>query len=48
MKLLSFDYYDSLNALGIQWYHSKEEGFIEISLDSFNWLHENFEDWDNV
>jgi len=51
-KLLSFEIYAEVLTdyfPFISWTHSvKEEGMIEISLDDFNFLERNFEDWDNV
>ena len=50
-KLLSFEIYAEVltNYFPfISWTHSKKEGMIEISQDSFDYLSSNFEDWDNV
>mgnify|MGYP003144636051 CR=1 FL=1 len=50
-KLLSFEIYAKVLTKDfpfISWTHSKKEGMIEVSLDDFNFLERNFEDWDNV
>ena len=47
MYSTNFDLYQDLNSLGIQWYHhQKEEGVIEISEDSKQWLDDNYPNWE--
>ena len=47
MYSTSFDLYKDLNSLGIQWqHHLKEDGFIEISEDSKQWLDNNYPSWE--
>ena len=48
MYSTSFDLYKDLNSLGIQWHHhQREEGVIEISEDSKQWLDDNYPNWEN-
>ena len=48
MYSTSFDLYQDLNSLGIQWqHHLKEDGVIEISEDSKQWLDNNYPNWEN-
>ena len=48
MYSTNFDLYQDLNSLGIQWrHHLKEEGVIEISKDSKQWLDDNYPNWEN-
>ena len=48
MYSTNFDLYQDLNSLGIQWcHHQKEDGVIEISEDSKQWLDDNFAGWEN-
>ena len=43
---LSFkDYHEALNLLGIPWTHSLIPNYLMINRDHYNWLKENFEDW---
>jgi hypothetical protein len=47
MYSTSFDLYQDLNSLGIQWqHHLKEDGVIEISQDSKQWLDNNYPNWE--
>ena len=47
MYSTSFDLYQDLNSLGIQWHHHQtEEGVIEISQDSKQWLDNNYPNWE--
>ena len=47
MYSTSFDLYKDLNSLGIQWHHhQREEGVIEISEDSKQWLDNNYPNWE--
>ena len=48
MYSTNFDLYQDLNSRGIQWrHHLKEDGVIEISEDSKQWLDDNFAGWEN-
>ena len=48
MYSTSFTKHRDLNSLGIFWQHDlKEEGIIEISEDSKQWLDANYPDWEN-
>ena len=43
---LSFkDYYQALNLLGVPWSHVPCTDLIMINRDYYNWLKENFEDF---